>query len=76
MSAKYVTYDICIAYPDSKVNGAHTGPTWVLSAADGSHFGGVSIPVYSVSVHLVKELALRIWGNDFLNNHIIILNPK
>ena len=37
--------------PDSKVHGANMGPTWVLSAPDGSHVG---------PMNLVIRVALRI----------------
>ena len=35
--------------PDSKVHGANMGPTWVLSAADGSHGGPTNLAVRDVS---------------------------
>ena len=31
--------------PDSKVHGANMGPTWVLSAPDGSHVGPMNLAV-------------------------------
>ena len=33
-----------VASPDSKVHGANMGPTWVLSAPDGSHVGSMLEP--------------------------------
>ena len=33
----YNSYVITFTIPDSKVHGANMGPTWVLSAPDGSH---------------------------------------
>ena len=31
--------------PDSKVNGANMGPTWVLSAPDGPHVGPMNLAI-------------------------------
>ena len=31
--------------PDSKVHGANTGPTWVLSAPDGPHVGPMNLAI-------------------------------
>ena len=31
--------------PDSKVHGANMGPTWVLSAPDGPHFGPRNVAI-------------------------------
>ena len=31
--------------PDSKVHGANMGPTWVLSAPDGSHVGPINLAI-------------------------------
>ena len=31
--------------PDSKVHGANMGPTWVLSAPDGPHFGSRNLAI-------------------------------
>ena len=31
--------------PDSKVHGANMGPTWVLSAPDGPHFGPMNLAI-------------------------------
>ena len=32
-------------FPDSKVHGAKTGPTWVLSAPDGPHGGPINLAI-------------------------------
>ena len=32
-------------FPDSKVNGANMGPTWVLSAPDGPHVGPMNLAI-------------------------------
>ena len=34
------------AIPDSKVYGAHMGPTWVLLAPDGSHVGPMNLAIW------------------------------
>ena len=34
-----------INYPDSKVHGANTGPTWVLPAPDGPHLGLMNLAI-------------------------------
>ena len=33
-------------YPDSKVQGANMGPTWVLSARDGPHVGPMTFAIW------------------------------
>ena len=44
-------------YPDSKVHGAHMGPTWVLSAPDGPHVGPMylAITVDYGLLHILKQ---------------------
>ena len=37
-------------HPDSKVQGANIGPTWVLSAPGGSHVGPMNLAVWAVLV--------------------------
>ena len=32
-------------FPDSKVHGANTGPTWVLSVPDGPHVGPINLAI-------------------------------
>ena len=32
-------------YPDIKIHGADMGPTWVLSAPDGSHVGPMNLAI-------------------------------
>ena len=34
-----------VRFPDSKVHGANIGPTWVLSAPDGSHVGPMNLAI-------------------------------
>ena len=36
------------AVPDSKINGANMGPTWVLSAPDGHHVGPMNFAIRGV----------------------------
>ena len=36
---------MCKLYPDSKVLGATMGPTWVMSAPDGSHVGPMNLAI-------------------------------
>ena len=36
---------VCGNNPDSKVHGANTGPTWVLSAPDGPHVGPMNLAI-------------------------------
>ena len=46
------------SYPDSKVNGANMGPTWVLSAPDGPHVGpmNLALGVVCQSIRVSKDL--------------------
>ena len=45
-------------FPDSKVHGANMGPTWVLSAPDGSHVGpmNLAIRVFTYYVFITNGL--------------------
>ena len=36
----------CSDLPDSKVNGANLGPTWVLPAPDGPHIGPMILAIW------------------------------
>ena len=45
--------------PDSKVHGANMGPTWVLSAPRGPHFGPMSLAIW-VSHDNQKDLQIEI----------------
>ena len=47
----------CNMFPDSKVDGTNMGPTWVLSAPDGSHVGPMhlAIRVGTYSVYTLKK---------------------
>ena len=40
-------------FPDSKVHGANMGPTWVLSAPDGTHDGPMNLAIWLSLSHLV-----------------------
>ena len=44
------------AYPDSKVNGAHMGPTWVLSAPGGPHFGPMNLAILVCIVDVLIQI--------------------
>ena len=35
--------------PDSKVHGASMGPTWVLSAPNGTHIGPMNLAIMAVA---------------------------
>ena len=53
-------YDF-IRYPDSKVNGANMGPTWVLSAPYGPHVGPMNLAIadmfdiWYLTLHIIKR---------------------
>ena len=34
-----------LKHPDSRIHGANMGPTWVLSAPDGPHFGPMNLAI-------------------------------
>ena len=40
-------------YPDSKVHGANMGPTWVLSAPDGSHVGPMNLDIWVYIIYVM-----------------------
>ena len=42
---QYTCLSIFDNVPDSKVHGAHMGPTWVLSAPDGPHVGPMNLAI-------------------------------
>ena len=44
-SQQYTRLSIFDNDPDSKVHGAHMGPTWVLSAPDGPHVGPMNLAI-------------------------------
>ena len=77
------SYRIENAYPDSKVHGANMGPTWVLSAPDGPHFGPMNlairvallVPVKAqVESQLSDMYSLRML--PFLTRQHLIKNPR
>ena len=45
------------AFPDSNVHGANVGPTWVLSAPDGSHVGPMNL-----AIRVDLATAVTQWG--------------
>ena len=51
-----------IHIPDSKVHGANMGPTWVLSAPDGSHVGPMNFAIRN-GVHFVL-IGYELWRHD------------
>ena len=54
-----------LACPDSKVHGPNMGPTWVLSAPDGPHFGPMNFAirdVYNNIALLSVSQKLHPWG--------------
>ena len=40
-------------YPDSKIHGANTGPTWVLSAPGGPHDGPMNLVIRVITSHWI-----------------------
>ena len=56
---------LMIAFPDSKVHGAHMGPTWVLSAPDGPQVGPMNLAIRVV-------LFLLLIFSNHLHNLIIL----
>ena len=47
----YLTFSvhpILVCIPDSKVDGANMGPTWVLSAPDGSYVGHMNLAIWDM----------------------------
>ena len=42
-------------FPDSKVHGAHLGPTWVLSAPGGTHVGPIDL-AFRVDIKFIDVL--------------------
>ena len=40
------------SYPDNNFHGAHMGPTWVLSAPDGSHVGPMNLAIRVIIVNM------------------------
>ena len=49
------TQRYCFAIPDSKVHRANMGPTWVLSAPDGSHVGPMNLAMRDVLLWLYNR---------------------
>ena len=60
-------------YPDSEVHGANMGPTWVLSAPDGPHFGPMNLTIGVLICHFLHSVAI----NDFFCwSKVIKMSPK
>ena len=58
------------ANPDSKVHGANMGPTWVLSAPDGTHVGPMNFAIredYENAIYYRKQHIL--WHPTFEGGH-------
>ena len=45
ISLRWMPYSLTNNYPESKVNGANMGPTWVLSAPHGPHVGPMNLVI-------------------------------
>ena len=43
VNIKLLNLSLLWMHPDNKVKGANLGPTWILSALDGSHFGPMNV---------------------------------
>ena len=43
-------------YPDSKVHGAHMGPTWDLSAPGGPHVGPMNFAIRVIIHDVIKVI--------------------
>ena len=54
--------------PDSKVHGANMGPTWVLSAPDGSHVGPMNLAIRA-------GLAIS-WQHNQVTQHVGVILTK
>ena len=50
--------------PDSKVHGANMGPTWVLSAPDGPHFGSVDLAIGDILTYWCLAMPPMHANND------------
>ena len=46
--------------PDSKVHGANVGPTWVLSAPDGPHFGPTNLVIRDSNQYRKRQCIISI----------------
>ena len=55
-----------ITYPDSKVHGANTGPTWVLSPPDGPHVGPMNL---SIRICLLCRSSFVCYAFLFIHSH-------
>ena len=70
------------AYPDSKVYGANTGPTWVLLAPDGPHVGPMNLAIRVLILHnqyqmswIAANLLLILCGFLFQKRQLVSKNP-
>ena len=60
-----ISNDISVYVPDSKVNRANMGPTWVLSAPDGPHVDPMNLDIRGVMQLLLHVLASVICHVEF-----------
>ena len=62
-------YVICLSIssrinsPDSKVHGANMGPTWALSAPDGTHVGPMNLAIRVDGTEPIAWLPMFQWNN-------------
>ena len=77
LSSLYIYLYIYIyAHPDSNVNGANIGPTWVLSALDGLHAGPMNLAIrdkYGSVVLARHHLQLT---NAWLASHTTVITDN
>ena len=59
--------------PDSKVHGANTGPTWVLSATDGLHVGPMNLTIRDVYLYLSCSDKAEIIRKDYVNAKVVYI---
>ena len=72
----YVLHRLLQDNPDSKVHGANMGPTWVLSAPDGPHFGpmNIAIRVNYLLTHTCHQITRsRAWRSQAWNTRVLKL---
>ena len=54
-----------VYYPNSKVHGAHMGPTWGQQDPGGPHVGHVNLAIW------VTYLSLNYYGSDITNKNLL-----
>ena len=60
-------------YPDSKVHGVNIGPTWVLSAPDGSHVGPMNLAISGCMLSCAVVRLSALTGIPFSYHHRFIV---